>query len=93
MKIGMTSNTLSNESIKKVFDYAKQSGLDGIEWAVVENHIDLNTPDTQRKFRELSEKENIEIFSLGSYTHMTDPVECDKTLDAAIKMGAPIIRL
>lgn len=93
MKIGMTSNTLKDESIKKVFEYAKQAGLDGIEWGVTENHINLDDPATQEKVKKLSQEENIEIFSLGSYTHMTDRAECDKTLDAAIMMGAPIIRL
>jgi sugar phosphate isomerase/epimerase len=93
MKIGMTSNTLNNESIENVFKYAKQAGLEGIEWSVVENHIDLNNPETYEKVKEFSQKENIAIFSLGSYARMTDPVECDKTLDAAIRMGAPIIRL
>lgn len=93
MKIGMTSNTLKDESIEKIFEYAKQVGLEGIEWGVIENHINLDDPTTQEKVKNLSKKENIEIFSLGSYTRMTDSAECDKTLDAAIRMGAPIIRL
>lgn len=93
MKIGMTSNTLKNESIEKVIEYAKQAGLEGIEWGVTENHINIDDPATQEKVKKLSLEENIEVFSLGSYTHMTDRAECDKTLDAAIKMGAPVIRL
>lgn len=91
MKIGMTSLTFRNHSIEEVIRIAKAAGLDGMEWAVREDHAVSEENIDKIKF--LSAKEGIEIFSLGSYCRMTDEEECKKTVDMAVRLSAPVIRI
>lgn len=93
MKIGMTSLTFRNEDIETVFDYAHKAGIEGIEWGVSDKHIAAGDVKRAQKVKKLSEKYKIDIFSLGSYCHMTDFDECVKTLETAHMLTAPIIRL
>ena len=93
MKLGMTSLTFRNEEIQAVFEYARRANIEGIEWGVCDKHIRLGDKERISLVKELSKKNNIEIFSLGSYCDMTDFEECDKTLETARMLNAPIIRL
>jgi len=93
MKIGMTSLTLRNECVADVIRYAKEAGLEGIEWGVSDGHMPLCNAERAREIRELSEKNGIEIFSLGAYCNMEDKEECDKAVETAALLGAPIIRI
>lgn len=93
MKIGMTSLTLRKNEIPAVFEFAKEAGIEGIEWGVHENHIKLCDAERIQAVKALSKENNIEIFSLGSYCRMTNMEECEKTLETAKMLGAPIIRL
>lgn len=93
MKLGMTSLTLRDKAPEEVIKYAKEAGLCGIEWGVSENHVILNDEASWESIRRLSDKYGIEIFSLGSYCRMTDSAECDKVIEAAHVMNAPIIRI
>lgn len=93
MKIGMTSLTFKKEEIQTVFEYAKRANIEGIEWGVCDNHIRLDDEKQISLVKELSDKYNIEIFSLGSYCNMTDFEECKKTLETAYMLNAPIIRI
>lgn len=93
MKIGMTSLTLRNETVANVVRYAKEAGIAGIEWGVSDGHMPLCDAERAKEIRELSEKNGIEIFSLGAYCHMEDKEECDQALETAVLLGAPIIRI
>lgn len=93
MKIGMTSLTLRNESVANVVRYAREAGIAGIEWGVSDGHMPLCDADRAKEIRELSEKNGIAIFSLGSYCNMEEKEDCDKALETAVLLGAPIIRI
>ena len=93
MKLGMTSLTFRDRSIEETAKYAKEAGIDGIEWGVSETHASLTDDTFLERIKEASRKNGLEIFSLGAYCNMTDPEDCDKTLQVAIKLGAPIIRI
>ena len=93
MKIGMTSLTLKEEPVENVIKYAKEVGLSGIEWGVSDLHMPLCHKEQAKKIKKLSRENGIEIFSLGSYCDMLDRKDCDKTLETAIMLSAPIIRL
>lgn len=93
MKIGMTSLTLREESIENVIKYAKEAGISGIEWGVSEKHASIEDDSFIERIKTESQKNGIEIFSLGSYCNMTDKADCDRTLEVAVKLGAPVIRL
>ncbi len=93
MKFGMTSLTLRNESVAEVIRIAKEAKIDGIEWGVSDGHMPLGDADRAAEIRKLSKESSIEIFSLGSYCRMETKEECDKTLETALLLGAPIIRI
>ncbi len=93
MKIGMTSLTLREEPVENVIKYAKEAGLTGIEWGVSDLHMPLCDNEQAEKIKKLSRENGIEIFSLGSYCRMLDKEDCDKTLETAVMLSAPIIRL
>jgi len=93
MKIGMTSLTLREEPVENVIKYAKEAGISGIEWGVSDLHMPLCDKSQAEKIKKLSEENGIEIFSLGSYCRMLDKEDCDKTLETAVMLSAPIIRL
>ena len=91
MKIGMTSLTFRNHSIEEVIRIAKKADIDGIEWGVSEAHA--FSDDNLDKIKCLSGKAGIEVFSLGSYCLMTDWEDCRKTVDIAVRISAPVIRV
>ena len=93
MKIGMTSLTLRNEPVENVIKYVKEAGLSGIEWGVSDLHMPLCDKAQAEKIKKLSEENGIEIFSLGSYCRMLDKEDCDKALETAVMLSAPIIRI
>ncbi len=93
MKIGMTSLTFRNEEIQTVFEYARRANIEGIEWGVCDKHIRYGDVERLSLVKELSKENSIEIFSLGSYCDMTDFEDCEKTLETAHMLNAPIIRL
>ena len=89
----MTSLTLRNECVENVIKYVKEAGLAGIEWGVSDLHMPLCDSAQAEKIKKLSKENGIEIFSLGSYCRMLDREDCDKTLETAAMLSAPIIRL
>jgi len=93
MKLGMTSLTLRNENVENVIKYAKIAGLDGIEWGVSDGHVILGDNEHLKKIKRLSKENEIEIFSVGSYCHMTDRDECVQTVHSAAVLGASVIRI
>lgn len=93
MKIGMTSLTFRNRSVEEVVQYAKKAGVHGIEWGVSDGHMPLGNLEQAEKIKALSKENGIEIFSLGAYCHMENNNECDKVLETAIMLGAPVIRI
>jgi len=93
MRIGMTSLTLRNECVESVLKYAKAAGIEGIEWGVSDLHMPLCDKAQAEKIKALSKESGIEIFSLGSYCRVTDREECEKTVETAAMLGAPVIRV
>ena len=93
MKIGLTSLTFRNEDIQTVFEYAHKANVEGIEWGVCDKHIRIKDAGRAELVKKLSDENNIEIFSLGSYCYMTDFEECESTLETAAMLKAPVIRL
>ena len=89
----MTSLTLGNESIVNVIRIAKEAGINGIEWGVSDTHMRLRDEKRAEEIKNVSVKYGIEIFSLGSYCYMESKEECDNTLETAVLLGAPIIRI
>ncbi|MBQ4110662.1 MAG: sugar phosphate isomerase/epimerase [Clostridia bacterium] len=92
MKLGMTSFTLRNENPENVLLYAKEAGVQGIEWGVGE-HVNLEELKTADEIKALSEKYQMKIFSLGAYCRMDNPEDALKNVEAAKRLGAPIIRV
>lgn len=93
MKLGMTSLTLRNHTVADVIQCAKNANLSGIEWGVSDEHLPLCDVARAEEIKELSREAGLEIFSLGSYCDMDDREICDRTLDTAVILGAPIIRI
>ena len=93
MKLGMTSLTFREESVETVIRNAKEAGISGIEWGVSEGHMELLNKERAEKIKKLSAKNDLEIFSLGSYCRMLSKEECDDALKTAVMLGAPIIRV
>ncbi len=93
MKIGMTSLTLRNESVENVIKYVSAAGLSGIEWGVSNLHMPLCDKAQAEKIKKLSAENGIEIFSLGSYCRMLEKEDCDKAVETAAMLSAPIIRV
>ena len=93
MKIGMTSLTLRNETVENVIKYAKEAGLSGIEWGVSDLHMPLCDKAQAEKIKKLSAQNGLEIFSLGSYCRMLDKEDCEKAVETAAMLSAPIIRV
>lgn len=89
----MTSLTLRNESVENVIKYAKEAGLSGIEWGVSDLHMPLCDKAQAEKIKKLSQESGMEIFSLGSYCRMLDKEDCEKTIETAVMLSAPIIRV
>jgi len=93
LKIGLVSVTFRNEDIPTVFEYAKKAGIDGIEWSVLENHVSEGDGEKCSLIKKLSSETGIEILSLASYCYMDDFCECEKSLETAILLSAPLIRI
>ena len=93
MKIGMTSLTLREETVENVIKYAKEAGIQGIEWGVSDLHMPLCDKEQAEKIKKLSKENGIEIFSLGSYCRMLDKEDCEKTVETAALLSAPVIRV
>jgi len=93
VRIGMTSLTLRNQCVEDVIKVARAAGVEGIEWGVSDEHLPLCDCVQAEKIKTLSKKYGVKIFSLGSYCGMNDKEMCDKTLETAVMLGAPVIRV
>ncbi len=93
MKLGLTSITFRSRSIKEVFEYAKAAGVEGIEWGVCENHMELLSLKKSMEINLLSKEYGIDTISLGSYCYMNDVKDIINTIETARLLNAPIIRV
>ncbi len=93
MKLGLTSITFRKSAVKEVFEYAKNAGVEGIEWGVCENHMEILSSEKAQTINALSNEYGIKTISLGSYCYMTDSDEIIKTVETAHLINAPIIRV
>ena len=91
MKLGLVSVTFSKLPIEEVIRIAVAAGIDGIEWSEKGEHaVSMENID---KIKALSEENGLEIFSFGSYCYMTEWEKCEKALEMAVRLGAPVIRV
>ncbi len=93
MKIGMTSLTLKEYETDDVVNCARQAGVCGIEWGVCPAHVVLGDKERAQRIKTLCAKNDIEIFSLGSYCRMEKREECEAVVQTAVLLGAPVIRV
>lgn len=91
MKFGMTSLTFRAKSIEETFESAKKAGVECIEWGVSKGHA--GSDENLEKIKKLSQEYGIETCSLGSYHNFEDEANCIETVEAAVKLSAPIIRV
>jgi len=91
IKLGLVSVTFSKLAIEEVVRIAVAAGIDGIEWSEKGEHaVSMENID---KIKALSEENGLEIFSFGSYCYMTEWEKCEKALEMAVRLGAPVIRV
>ncbi len=93
MQLGLTSVTFRPHTISEVFEFAKKAGIEGIEWGVCNNHMQLMDETRANEINELSDKYAIKTISLGSYCRMYDMDEIEKTIETAVLINAPVIRV
>ncbi len=93
MNVGMVSVTFKGKSIKEVFEYAKAAGIEGIEWGICANHMELLHSDKAKEIKGFSEQYGISVFSLGSYCYMECLEEALEAVETARMIEAPIIRV
>ncbi len=93
MKIGMVSVTFREKTIPEIFEVARKAGLEGIEWGVCPNHVQLLDTAKAEAIHHLSKQYGIPTVSLGSYCHMDDLQEAYDAVETAVMLKAPIIRI
>lgn len=96
IKYGLTSVTLRNFDADKVVELAKSNRMQGIEWGG-DVHCPPGETLTAGRIKKLCDKQNISIFSYGSYIFAGESrsleKEFEKVLGTAILLGAPVIRI
>ena len=91
IKLGLVSVTFCKLSIEEVVRIAVAAGIDGIEWSAKGEHaVSIENID---KITALSEENGLDIFSFGSYCYMNEWEECERALQMAVRLGAPVIRV
>ncbi len=93
MKLGLTSVTFRPKTIEEVFAYAKEAGIECIEWGVCDNHIILMSEERANKINTLSKEYGIYTSSLGAYAYMYDLDEALSSLKTAVMINAPVVRV
>jgi len=93
---GLTSVTFRNLDYSEIIKLVKKNNLHGIEWGG-DIHCPPGDIKRAKEIRECCNKENLRIFSYGSYIYagkLQDPESDFKdVLDTAISLGADIIRI
>lgn len=93
MILAMTSVTFRGNTIREVFDYAKKTGIEGIEWGICDNHMQLLSEERAKEINDLSVQYGIKTCSLGSYCYMDNIDEIINIIETAKMINAPIIRV
>ena len=94
IKFGVTSLTFKQFTPEQIVEAVKNSSADGIEWGENENHIPLGDLLRAGEIGELTRSKGLEVFSFGSYYTLGEPIEnFEITLQTALALGAPIIRI
>ncbi|MFI3206033.1 MAG: NAD(P)-dependent oxidoreductase [Clostridia bacterium] len=92
MRTGLTSVTFRNKSCDEIIEIAKKSNLQGIEWGA-DVHVPVGNLEFANEVSEKCAKNNIDIFSYGSYYKCKKEQDFAEVLDTAKALGAPIIRV
>lgn len=103
MKLGISAYSYSgayseNFTIEDAIKHAKKTGFDGIEFLSGTRWQDYSTKDSVKIFREMCEKEGLEIYSYdGGVNFLSDNVDeaianGKKLIDEAEILGVPNVR-
>lgn len=91
---GLVSITFRSLSAQEVCRVAADAGLEGIEWGG-DVHVPVGQLDTAAHVAELTRGHGLSVAAYGSYHRLgvSEPEDWQKTVDTAVELGAPIIRV
>lgn len=94
IKPGLVSVTFRQLSAEELVALAAQANLQGIEWGG-DIHVHPDNISRAREVRQITRDAGLEVASYGSYYRLghSDPAEFSPVLDAAVALGAPVIRV
>lgn len=92
VQAGLCSVTLAHCPPSHVVSMAASSGLEGIEWSGG-THVPAGSLDSARHARTLCKDAGIEVVSYGSYFHAGIGQHFGPTMETALELGAPLIRV
>ena len=97
IKPGICSVTFREKSVEEVIQLTVEAGLDGIEWGG-DRHVPAGDIKTAERVGKLTRDAGLVPASYGSYYFAFDlpgasPADCEPTVEAAVALGAPAIRI
>ena len=96
IKPGICSITFRDKSPEEVIELCIATGLKGIEWGA-DIHVPSSNLENARHVGELTRAAGLEVAGYGSYwfarDEQTQPGPFEPILDAAVALGAPLIRI
>ena len=96
MKPGLVSVSFRALTPEEIIALCARSGLRGVEWGG-DVHVPCGDLDTARRVGDLTRDIGLEVACYGSYCRLTDEEArtgaLDKTLETAVALGAPLIRV
>lgn len=97
LKPGLCSVTLRDQSPEQVIELSALSGLKGIEWGA-DVHVPPSGVARARQIGQLTREAGLEVAGYGSYYLAHDKPGAESSpfapvLEAAIALGAPVIRI
>ncbi len=92
LKLGVASVTFRNETIGRIVEIAKNSGVEFIEWG---GDVHVKSLEDARLAKKLCDASNIKISSYGSYyrTGCSDKNEWEEVCTIASELGASSVRI
>ncbi|MER5427555.1 TIM barrel protein [Streptomyces sp. NPDC002588] len=93
-RLGLCSVTLRHLDVADVLKAAAEAGLECVEWGA-DIHVPAGDTDTAARVRDATEAAGLTVASYGSYYRAghSDPAEFGPVLRAAVRLGAPRVRI
>lgn len=97
IKPGLCSVTFREKSPEEVIDLVASAGMKGIEWGG-DVHVPPGDIERAKRVGELTRDAGLEVAGYGSYLFARDqegeaPLAFEPVLEAALALGAPVIRI